>query len=91
METLSALLAICAGIHRSPVNSPHKCKGRGALMIYMICVWTNGRVNNREDGDLRRHHAQYDVIVMIILWIQIPYIHVIYNHTYATARPPVCI
>ena len=24
METFSALLAICAGIHRSPVNSPHK-------------------------------------------------------------------
>ena len=26
--------------------------------------WINGWVNNREAGDLRRHHAHYDVIVM---------------------------
>ena len=26
--------------------------------------WINGWVNNREDGDLRRHRAHYDVIVM---------------------------
>ena len=26
--------------------------------------WTNGWVNNREAGDLRRHLAHYDVIVM---------------------------
>ena len=42
METLSALLAICAGIHRSPVNSPHKGQWRGALMFSLICAWTNG-------------------------------------------------
>ena len=28
-----ALLAICVGIHRSPVNSPHKGQRRGALMF----------------------------------------------------------
>ena len=33
METFSALLALCAGIHRSPVNSPHKGQCRGALMF----------------------------------------------------------
>ena len=33
METFSALLAICAGIHRSPVNSPLKGQWRGALMV----------------------------------------------------------
>ena len=27
--------------------------------------WINSWVNNREAGDLRRHHAHYDVIVMI--------------------------
>ena len=27
--------------------------------------WINGWVNNREAGDLRRHRAQYDVIVML--------------------------
>ena len=53
------------GIHRSPVNSPHKGQWRGALKSSLICVWINGRVNNREAGDLRRNRAHYDVIVMI--------------------------
>ena len=53
------------GIHwRSPVNPPHKGQWRGALMFSLICVWINGRVNNREAGDLRRHHADYNVTVM---------------------------
>ena len=52
------------GIHRSPVNSPHKGQWRGALMFSLICVWINGWVNNREVGDLRSHRANYDVIVM---------------------------
>ena len=53
------------GIHRSsPVNSPHKGQWRGALMFSLICVWINDRVNNRKAGDLRRHRAHYDVIVM---------------------------
>ena len=30
----------------------------------LICSWTNGWVNNREAGDLRRHRAHCDVIVM---------------------------
>ena len=51
------------GIHRSPVNSPHKSQWRGALMLFSICVWTNGWVNNRDAGDLRRHRAHYDVTV----------------------------
>ena len=40
------------GIHRSPVNSPHKGQWRGALMLSLICVWLNGWINNREAGDL---------------------------------------
>ena len=63
METFSALLPICA-IHRSPVNSPHKGQWRGALMFSLICARINGWVNNSEAGDLRRHCAHYDVIVM---------------------------
>ena len=55
------------GIHRSPVNSPHKGQCRRALMFSLICVWINGWVNNREAGDLRCHHAHYDVIVMITI------------------------
>ena len=45
------------GIHRSPVNSPHKGQWRGALMFSLIRVWINGWVNNREAGDLRRYRA----------------------------------
>ena len=29
------------GIHRWPVNSPHKGQWRGALMFSLICFWTN--------------------------------------------------
>ena len=52
------------GIHRSPVNSPHKGQWRGALMFSLICARINGWVNNREAGDLRRNHAHHDVTVM---------------------------
>ena len=62
-ETFSALLAL-RGIHRSPVNSPHKGQWRGALMFSLICVRINGWVNIRDAGDLRRRPAHYNVIVM---------------------------
>ena len=52
------------GIHRSPVNSPHKGQCRGALVFSLICAWINSWVNNREAGDLRRHCAHYDVTIM---------------------------
>ena len=70
------------GIHRSPVNSPHKGQWREALMFSLICVWINGWVNNREAGDLRRNRAHYDVTVMnretskvhitVPLWVEPP-------------------
>ena len=52
------------GIHRSPVNSPHKGQWHGALVFSFICAWINASVNHREAGDLRRHRAIHDVIVM---------------------------
>ena len=52
------------GIHRSPVNSPHKDQRRGALVFSLICAWINGWVNNRKASDLRRHPAYYDVTLM---------------------------
>ena len=33
-------------------------------MFSLICAGTNGWVNNGEAGDLRSHHALYDIIVM---------------------------
>ena len=50
-------------IHRSPMDYPHKGQWRGALVFSLISAWTNGWVNNRDAGDLRRHHAHYDVAV----------------------------
>ena len=58
------------GIHRSPVNSPHKGQWRGALMFSLICAWINGWVNNGEAADLRRHRTHYDVIVMTLLTLK---------------------
>ena len=52
------------GIHRAPVNSPHKGQWRGALMFSLICVGLKGWINNREAGDLRRYRIHYDVTVM---------------------------
>ena len=54
----------CTAIHRLPVHSPHKGQWRGALMLYLICALTNGWVNNRDAGDLRRHRAHYDATVL---------------------------
>ena len=54
------------GIHLSPVNSRHKRQWRGAFMFSLICTRINRWVNNSKAGDLRRHRAHYDVIVMIM-------------------------
>ena len=56
------------GIHRSPVNSPHKGQWRGALIFSLICAWIHGRVNYRETGDLGRHRTHYDVNVLHLSW-----------------------
>ena len=34
--------------------------------FYLICTLINAWVNNREAGDLRRHRAHFDVILMVI-------------------------
>ena len=64
METFSALLAIGAG------NSPVACESptqrpvtRSFDVFFDLCP-NNGWVNNDEAGDVGRHRAHYDVIVM---------------------------
>ena len=51
---------IVRGIHRSPVNSPHKGQCHGALMFSMICAWTNSWVNNQDVGI-------WDAIIVIMM------------------------
>ena len=55
------------GINRSLMHSPHKGQWHRALRFPFICAWINGWVNNREDDEMRRDRAHYDVNVMILL------------------------
>ena len=64
METFPRYWPFVRGIHRLPVNSPHKGQWRATLMFSLICAWTNAWVYNCEAGDLRRHCTHYDVAVM---------------------------
>ena len=41
-----------------------KASDAGLWWVFFICVWTNGWVNNRWAGDLRRYRVNYDVAVM---------------------------
>ena len=59
------------GIHWLPVISPHKGQWRGTLMFSLICAWINRWVKTGEAGDLRRHRAHYDVIVMVSLVLNV--------------------
>ena len=64
---LKSKLKLIQKQHLTPggtVYSPHKGQRRGASMFPLI--WINGRVNNREAGDLRRRRSQYDVTVINI-------------------------
>ena len=45
---------------------PRKGQWRRALR-FSICTWINRWVDNREDGEMRRDRAHYDVTVMILL------------------------
>ena len=54
------------GIHWSPVDSPHNGQWRGALMLSLMCAWTNGSSIKRDAVDLRRHRAHDDVTVMSV-------------------------
>ena len=56
MKTFSALLAICVG--NSPVTSDFLAQRpvTRSFDVFLICVGINSCINNREAGDLRRHH-----------------------------------
>ena len=72
------------GIHRSPMNSPHKGQWREALMFSLICTWINGWVNNRDAGHLRRHRVHYDVTTTLVFlmictfWIIMTVIYIVH-------------
>ena len=53
------------GLHRSPVNSPHKGHVTRSFTVSFDLRLNKRLSNNREDGDLRRHRAHYDATVMV--------------------------
>ena len=64
METFLALLAICAG-NLPPGEFPTQKPVTQSFDVFFDCHRINCWVSNGEAGDLRRHGAHYDVIVMI--------------------------
>ena len=89
MEIISALLALCAG--NSPVTDefPSQSPVTRSLDIFFICAWINGWVNNREAGDLRRHHAHYDVTVLLrtVLVPRKQAYGICFRHIYGLMKP----
>ena len=80
METFSALLGFARGIHRSPVDSPHKGQWHGALMFSLMCASTNDRASNGDAGDLRPHGTHHDVTVIFLLCFVVFWHRSIYPH-----------
>ena len=64
METFFAFLALCAW--NSPVTGefPMQRPMARSFGVFFDLHLTNGWVNNRDAGDLRRYRAYYDVTVM---------------------------
>ena len=66
-ETFPALLAICAGNSPVPGEFPAQRPVTRSLDVFFDLRTNNGWVKNGEAGDLRRHRAHCDVIVMFVM------------------------
>ena len=64
MEAFSALLTICARNSPCTGEFPAQRPVTRSFDILFDLRLKNGWVNNHEAGDLRRHHAHYDITVM---------------------------
>ena len=70
MGTYSALPALCAGNSRVTGQFPwQRPMTRSFDLFHWSAPKTNGWVNNRDAGDFWRHHAHYDVRVIICLYM----------------------
>ena len=65
-------------IHWPPVGFPHNGQWRGALILSVICAWTNGWSKTQDARNLRHNHAHYDVTVINFQST----FHCIYPHIY---------
>ena len=64
METFSVLLAICTENSLVTGEFPEQRPVTWSFDVFFDLRLNNGWVNNREAGDLRRHLAHYEFIVM---------------------------
>ena len=72
VETLSALLNLCEGNHRWPVDSPHKGPASYVLMFSLMLAWTNCGINSWVFGDLIRYGAYIILSASLTLWVTNP-------------------
>ena len=75
METFSALLAICAKNSLVTDKFPAQRPVTRSFDVFFDLRLINDWVNNGEAGDLRRHRAHYDVIVMWLLLVNVDQLH----------------
>ena len=68
METFSALLAFCAGNSSATGEFPAQ-----RPVSRSFGVFVHLRLNLGDAGDLKRHRAHYDVIVMLHRYIPVTY------------------
>ena len=54
-------------IRPPPVDSPYKGQWRGVLIFFNLCL-KYGTPNNRDAGDLRRHHVFFSTRRQAITW-----------------------
>ena len=69
METFSALLAIFVENSSVTGEFPSQRPVTRSFGVFFDLRLINGWVNNGEAGDLRRHRAHYDVIVMLTVYV----------------------
>ena len=74
------LLAFCAGISPVTCEFPSQRPVTRSFGVFFDLAWTNGWVNNRDAGDLRRHRTHYEVTVMIIIFNMIPNVSSLFSY-----------
>ena len=71
METFSALMVLCAGNWPVTGEFPAQMPVKRSLDVFFdLRLSKRLSENNREAGDLRRHRAHYDAIVMLHVFTQ---------------------
>ena len=79
-NSIFRVTGLCAG--NSPVTGefPAQRPVAQSFAVFFDLRLNNGWVSNREAGDLRRHRAHYDVIVMAMMWAHRHDIHAVALH-----------